>query len=371
MASGAHLDAVDAIMCACGGTPGVSIARVDAVNSLNTQAQRETERLRAQLKSGVKTVEPARTKSVTSRLAYRACAEPERDRSVFERLAQGTSVEVYASHGLGLRVKRDVQRGEVLLQEKALCVVSLRDDACLACAAKLEREQAFCCGACEALFESRVQGASKRFRAHRRSLEAEGCVVGAGFHSVAAAQLFQAKGEDLSVLEALLRPGDLETRPLLPFSDRHALIQDIDELRHGPEEEGDYVVRRRQTASIDFGRVDALAGALEMNNLIVRGGEVVVIPRLACLANHDSRPSCEVWLGDERQVEVVAVQDMKAGDEVTLDYCACSATVDHRRMVLSPFGLAHLATVELVEDIEEEFPDYVPENRRRVEAPGE
>ena len=36
-------------------------------------------------------------------------------------------------------------------------------------------------------------------------------------------------------------------------------------------------------------------------------------------------------------------------------------------MVLGPFGLAHLAAVELVEDIEEEFPDYVPENRRRVD----
>ena len=105
-----------------------------------TQAQKETERLRAQLKSGVKTVEPARTKSVTSRLAYRACAEAPRDRSVFERLAQGTSVEVYARYGLGLRVTRDVQQGEVILQEKALCVVSLRDDACLMCAAKLERE---------------------------------------------------------------------------------------------------------------------------------------------------------------------------------------------------------------------------------------
>jgi hypothetical protein len=276
-------------------------------------------------------------------------------------------VEVYASHGLGLRVTRDVQQGEVILQEKALCVVSLRNDACLMCAAKLEREQSFCCGGCETLFERRAEGAAKRFRAHRRSLEAEGCVVGAGFHSIAAAQLSGVGGEDLSVLEALRRPGDLAERPLVPFSDRHALIQDIDELRHGPDDAGDYVRRRRQTASIDFGRVDALAGALEMNNLICRGGEVVVIPRLACLANHDSRPSCEVWLGDHRQVEVVAVQDMKAGDEITLDYCACSATVDHRRMVLGPFGLAHLAAVELVEDIEEEFPDYVPENRRRVD----
>ena len=112
-----------------------------------------------------------------------------------------------------------------------------------------------------------------------------------------------------------------------------------------------------------------MAGALEMNNLIVRGGEAVVIPRLACLANHDSRPSCEGWLGDQRQFEVVAMQDMKAGDEVTLDYCACSATVDHRRMVLGPFGLAHLAAVELVEDVEEEFPDHIPENRRRVDPP--
>ena len=270
-----------------------------------------------------------------------------------------------------MRVTRDVQQGEVLLQEKALCVISFRDDACLMCAAKLEREQSFCCGGCETLFEARVQGASKRFRAHRRSLDAEGCVVGAGFHSIAAAQLFGVDGEDLSVLEALLRPGDLAERPLVPFSDRHALIQDIDELRHGPDDAGDYVRRRRQTASIDFGRVDALAGALEMNNLICRGGEAVVIPRLACLANHDSTPSCEIWLGDQRQFEVVAVQDMKAGDEITLDYCACSATVEHRRMVLGPFGLAHLAAVELVEDIEEEFPDYVPENRRRVESPGE
>ena len=182
-----------------------------------------------------------------------------------------------------------------MLQEKALCVVSLRDDACLMCAANLEREQSFCCGACETLFEARVKGAAKRFRAHRRSLEAEGCVVGAGFHSIAAAQLFGVDGEDLSVLEALLRPGDLAERPLVPFSDRHALTQDIDELRHGPEDAGDYCERRRQTASIDFGKVDALAGALEMNNLIVRGGEVVVIPRLACLANHDSRPSGEAW----------------------------------------------------------------------------
>jgi len=237
------------------------------------------------------------------------------------------------------------------------------------CAAKLEREQSFCCGACETLFEARVKGASKRFRAHRRSLEAEGCVVGAGFHSIAAAQLFGVDGEDADVLEALIRPGDLADRPLVPFSDRHALIQDIDELRHGPDDAGDYVRRRRQTASIDFGRVDALAGALEMNNLIVRGGEAVVIPRLACLANHDSRPSCEGWLGDQRQFEVVAMQDMKAGDEVTLDYCACSATVDHRRMVLGPFGLAHLAAVELVEDVEEEFPDHIPENRRRVDPP--
>ena len=163
---------------------------------------------------------------------------------------------------------------------------------------EIRKEQSFCCGACETLFEERVQGASKRFRAHRRSLEAEGCVVGAGFHSVAAAQLFQAKGEDADVLEALLRPGDLAERPLLAFSDRHALAQDIDELRHGPADAGDYVRRRRQTAAIDFGRVDALAGALEMNNLIVRGGEVVVIPRLACLANHASTPSCEIWLGD-------------------------------------------------------------------------
>ena len=38
------------------------------------------------------------------------------------------------------------------------------------------------------------------------------------------------------------------------------------------------MVRRRQTASIDFGRVDALAGALEMNNLIVQRWEAVVIP---------------------------------------------------------------------------------------------
>ena len=29
--------------------------------------------------------------------------------------------------------------------------------------------------------------------------------------------------------------------------------------------------------------------------------------------------------------------------------------------------VVHLAAVELVEDIEEEFPDYVPENRRRVD----
>ena len=174
----------------------------------------------------------------------------------------------------------------------------------------------------------------------------------------------------MSVLEALLRPGDLAERPLVPFSDRHALTQDIDELRHGPEDAGDYCERRRQTASIDFGKVDALAGALEMNNLIVRGGEVVVIPRLACLANHASRPSGEVWLGDQRQLELVAVQDLKAGDEITLDYCACSATVDHRRMVLGPFGLTHLAAVELVEDIEEEFPDYVPANRRRVDPAG-
>ena len=326
--------------------------------------------MREQLKSGVKTAEPARTKSVTSRLAYRACAEAPRDRSVFTRLAQGTSVEVYESHGLGLRLTKDVQQGEVLLQEKALCVVSLRDDACLMCAANLEREQSFCCGACETLFEARVKGAAKRFRAHRRSLEAEGCVVGAGFHSIAAAQLFGVDGEDLSVLEALLRPGDLAERPLVPFSDRHALTQDIDELRHGPEDAGDYCERRRQTASIDFGKVDALAGALEMNNLIVRGGEVVVIPRLACLANHASRPSGEVWLGDQRQLELVAVQDLKAGDEITLDYCACSATVDHRRMVLGPFGLTHLAAVELVEDIEEEFPDYVPANRRRVDPAG-
>ena len=115
----------------------MSIARVDAVNSLNTQAQRETERLREQLKSGTVQKEPARTKSVTSRLAYRACAEAPRDRSIFTRLAQGTSVEVFESHGLGLRVTRDVQQGEVLLQEKALCVISLRDDACLACAAVL------------------------------------------------------------------------------------------------------------------------------------------------------------------------------------------------------------------------------------------
>ena len=112
-----------------------------------------------------------------------------------------------------------------------------------------------------------------------------------------------------------------------------------------------------------------MAGALEMNNLLVRGGEVVVIPRLACLANHDSTPSCEIWLGDQRQVDVVAVRDLKAGDEITLDYCACSATVDHRRMVLGPFGLAHLAAVELVEDVEEEFPDHIPENRRRVDPP--
>ena len=192
-------------------------------------------------------------------------------------------------------------------------------------------------------------------------------MVGAGFHSIAAAQLFGVEGEDSSVLEALRRPGDLAERPLVPFSDRHALIQDIDDLRHGPDDAGDYVRRRRQTASIDFGRVDALAGALEMNNLLARGGEVVVIPRLACLANHASTPSCEVWLGDQRQMDVVAVQDLKAGDEITLDYCACSATVDHRRMVLGPFGLAHLAVVELVEDVEEEFPDYVPENRRRVD----
>ena len=39
-------------------------------------------------------------------------------------------------------------------------------------------------------------------------------------------------------------------------------------------------------------------------------------------------------------------------------------------MVLGPFGLAHMAAVELVEDIEEEFPDYVPENRRRVDPAG-
>ena len=175
MASGAHLDAVDAIMCACGGTPGVSIARVDAVNSLNTQAQRETERLREQLKSGTVQKEPARTKSVTSRLAYRACVEPHRDRSIFTRLAQGTCVEVYESHGLGLRVNRDVQQGEVLLQEKALCVVSLRDDECL----QWRREA----GAGAVLLLWCVQKPSSRtrfrvprsFRAHRRSLEAEGC----------------------------------------------------------------------------------------------------------------------------------------------------------------------------------------------------
>ena len=348
---------------------GVDRARRRRQPHAVTQAQQETERLREQLKKGVKTVEPARTKSVTSRLAYRACAEALRDRSIFTRLAQDTSVEVYESHGLGLRLTKDVQQGEVILQEKALCVVSLRDDACLMCAAKLEREQSFCCGACDTLFEKRVKGASKRFRAHRRSLEAEGCVVGAGFHSLAAAQLFGVDGEDAEVLGALRRPGDLAERPLVPFSDRHALTQDIDELRHGPADDGDYVRRRRQTASINFGRVDALAGALEMNNLLVRGGEVVVIPRLACLANHDSTPSCEIWLGDQRQVDVVAVRDLKAGDEITLDYCACSATVDHRRMVLGPFGLAHLAAVELVEDVEEEFPDHIPENRRRVDPP--
>lgn len=338
------------------------------------QAQTETARLREALKSGAQD-ETLRSKNVTSRLAYYATSEAPRDRKVFEKLAQNTAVEVYAAHGLGLRVKRDAQRGEVLIEETALCVISLKDDACCMCAATLEgRHGGFCCEACARTFAARVPHGAERVRAHRQMLDAEGCVVGAGFHAVAAAQLFTVEGEDAVVLEALRRPGDLvlKERALVPFSDRHALAQDIDDLRHGPEGEtladAAYCKRRRATTSLDFGRVDALAGALEMNNLLVHSGEAVVVPRLACLANHSSTPSCEVFLGDQRRLEVVAVCDLAQGEAVTLDYCACSATVEHRRMVLGPFGLAHLAAVELVEDAEEAFPDFIPSNRRRVDG---
>ena len=75
-----------------------------------------------------------------------------------------------------------------------------------------------------------------------------------------------------------------------------------------------------------------------------------------------------MYLGDARRLELVAVRDLTKGEAVTLDYCACSATVEHRRMVLGPFGLAHLAAVELVEDAEEVFPDHIPPDRRRVDG---
>ena len=90
------------------------------------------------------------------------------------RLAQGTTVEVFESHGLGLRVTRDVQQGEVLLQEKALCVISLRDDASSFAPRNYKGSSPSAAVRAKTLFEERVQGASKRFRAHRRQLEAEG-----------------------------------------------------------------------------------------------------------------------------------------------------------------------------------------------------
>ena len=62
-------------------------------------------------------------------------------------------------------------------------------------------------------------------------------------------------------------------------------------------------------------------------------------------------------------LDVVAVHDMKAGDEVTLDYCACSATVDHRRMVLGPFDWLIWRRWSSWKISRRSF-DYVPENRR-------
>ena len=145
-----------------------------------TQAQRETESVRESSSRAVlsRRSPPGRR---ASRLDWRiGLVLNRRATGLFSRLAQGTCVEVYASHGLGLRVKRTCNEARSCSRKRPSVLSRCATTRVLRVPLNYKGSSPSAAVRAKKLFEERVQGASKRFRAHRRSMEAEGCVVGCG-----------------------------------------------------------------------------------------------------------------------------------------------------------------------------------------------